>query len=299
MATHDEAGTGPRRISPEMLVRRIRSQVGLSLRSVIPPRGGEIGVGRVEDPSGRIFILSSVPGDPEGRRQHARSLAVLEQLWARGHPAPRYEEVIDLGDLLVVLQEEVVGVPLTFLSRALVDRLVQVMNERTAAMTERPEAGPLAVYLNGDGPSFAQHWPLRGESHRTRRLLEWVEAVGDHYGDALSGNDAVHFDYQAGNVLVRPDRPSEVSAIVDWDGASAGPIGFDLVTLAFVLGSELEREAGVDAHLEGMLRSVPEETLVPSLAHLTLRLLDWCIRFHPEYLGYWLARAERFSNDFV
>ena len=36
------------------------------------------------------------------------------------------------------------------------------------------------------------------------------------YGDTLPGSGAVHFDYQPGNVLVHPDRPDKVTAIVDW-----------------------------------------------------------------------------------
>ena len=139
---------------------------------------------------------------------------------------------------------------------------------------------------------------MREYTDRTRRVVDWIEGVGAFYGDTLPGPSAVHFDYQPGNVLVHPDRPDEVTAIVDWGGAVASSGGFDLVTLAWnSFGPAGEREVGVDEYLWRLVRQLPEPILVPSWAHLSLRLIYWAIRFRPECLGDWLQVSERLTGE--
>jgi hypothetical protein len=46
-----------------------------------------------------VPVVSSIPGDEANRAQHARSMTVLQRLWSMGHPAPRNQQVVDLGDV--------------------------------------------------------------------------------------------------------------------------------------------------------------------------------------------------------
>jgi hypothetical protein len=222
-------------------------------------------------------------------------MTILERLWSMGHPAPRYEQVVDLGDILVIIQTEAYGVPPIRITRALVDQLLELLSDRASLMGENSDAGPLSLHLLEGAPS---HDSLRNCSHRTHQLLEWIEGVGAFYGDTLSGPSAVHFDYQPGNVLVHPDRPDEVTAIVDWGGAVASSSGFDLVTLAWSsFGPAWKRGVGVDEYLWKLVRRLPEPVLVPSWAHLSLRLTYWAIRFRPECLEHWLQVSQRLITE--
>ena len=278
------------------LVRRLREHGGIKLRFLEYCEGAGSGSGacRVADQAGHVFFLSAIPGDEANRAQHARSMTVLERLWSMGHPAPHYEQVVDLGDLLVIIQTEAQGVPPTRITRSLVDRLLELLSDRASLMGEDSDAGPLSLYLLEEGPS---HDSLRKYSDRTRQVLDWIRGVGDFYGDTLAGPGAVHFDYQPGNVLVHPNRPDEVTAIVDWGGAVASSGGFDMVTLAWSSFGPVEREVGVDDYLWRLVRQLPEPILVPSWAHLSLRLIYWAIRNRPESLGHWLQVSERLSGE--
>jgi len=291
------SGPRPKLIDGAELVQRLKEHGGVELRFLEYCEGAGSGSGacRVADGSGDVFFLSSIPGDEANRVQHARSMTLLERLWSKGHPAPRYEQVVDLGDVLVIIQMEAQGVPPIRITRSLVDRLLELLSDRASLMDENSDAGPLSLYLLKDAPS---HESLREYSDRTRQLLNWIEGVGSSYGDTLAGSDAVHFDYQPGNVLVHPARPDEVTAIVDWGGAVASAGGFDLVTLAWSsLGPAGEQDVGVDEYLWKLVRQLPEPILVPSWAHLSLRLVYWAIRFRPDCLGHWLQVSERLIRE--
>jgi hypothetical protein len=272
-AIEDLPSPRPKRIDGAELVRRLGEHGGIELRFLehCEGAGSESGACRVADQFGHVFFLSGIPGDEANRAQHVRSVTVLERLWSMGHPAPHYEQVVDLGDLLVIIQTEAQGVPPIRVTRSLVDRLLELLSDRASLMGEDSDAGPLSLFLLEEVPS---HDSLREYSDRTLHLLDWIKGVGAIYGDTLAGPGAVHFDYQPGNVLVHPNRPDEVTAIVDWGGAVASSGGFDLVTLAWnSFGPAGEREVGVDEYLWRLVRQLPEPILVPSWAHLSLRLI--------------------------
>ena len=199
------SGHRPKLIAGAELVGRLEENCGIELRFLEYCGGAGSGGGarRVVDESGHVFFLSSIPGDKANRAQHARSMTVLERLWSRGHPAPHYEQVVDLGDVLVIIQTHTPGVPPIRITRSLVDRLLELLGDRRSLMGEDSDAGPLSLSLIEEAPS---HDALREHSVRTRRLLDWIEGVGGFYGDTLPGPGAVHFDYQPGNVLVHPNR---------------------------------------------------------------------------------------------
>jgi hypothetical protein len=296
-SAHGLSGPRPKLIDGAELVRRLKEHGDIELRFLeyCKEAGSGSGACRVADESGHVFFLSSIPGDEANRAQHARSMTVLERLWSMGHPAPHYEQVVDLGDVVVIIQTEAKGVPPIRITRSLVDRLLELLSDRASLMGEDSDAGPLSLCLLEEAQS---HNSLREYSERTRQLLDWVEGVGASYGDTLLGPGAVHFDYQPGNVLVDPTRPDEITAIVDWGGAVASSGGFDLMTLAWSsFGPAVEREVGVDEYLWNLVRQLPEPILVPSWAHLSLRLTYWAIRFRPDCLLHWLQVSERLTGE--
>ena len=107
----------------------------------------------------------------------------------------------------------------------------------------------------------------------------------------MAGDDVVHFDFHPGNVLVAPEDPSQIVAIVDWDGCGAGNVGLDLTTLCFSVTAGYERSPGVDSRLRSLVDALPDDVRRPCWAHMSLRLVDWAIRFHPDEVDHWLALA--------
>src|SRR5262249_2697999 len=148
----------------------------------------------------------------------------------------------------------------------------------------------LRLHLREDGPGFCLHEPLKHYGHRGTALERWVGEVGAEYpGDCLGGEDAVHMDFQVGNVLVVGE---DVAGVVDWDGACRGDRRFDLVTLRFCL-SACPAEPGVAERLDEILDAMPPEVLRPAWAHMSLRMVDWSIRHHPpDVVEHWLDVAE-------
>jgi len=151
----------------------------------------------------RPVMPSSVrhSGDEENRAQHARSMAVLERLWSMGHPAPHYEQVVDLGDVLVIIQTEAQGVPPIRITRSLVDRSSSY-SATVLPNGEGSDAGPLSLHLLEESPS---HDSLRKYSDRTRQLLDWIEVLVRSTATPFVARRRA-FRLPTGNVLVHPNR---------------------------------------------------------------------------------------------
>ena len=112
----------------------------------------------------------------------------------------------------MIIQTNAQGVPAIRITRSLVDRLLELLGDRASLMGEDSDAGSLSPSLIKEAPS---HVALREYSDRTRptpRVERGCWRV--LYGDVLPGPDAVHFDYQSGNVLVR-----------HWHGIHSDPPG--------------------------------------------------------------------------
>jgi hypothetical protein len=137
------SGPRPKLTDGAELVRRLGEHGGIELRFLDYCEGAGSGSGacRAADQSGHVFFLSCIPGDEASRAQHARSMTVLERLWSMGHPAPHYEQLVDLGDLLVIIQTEAQGVPSIHITRPLVDRLLELLSDRAFLMGEDSDAG--------------------------------------------------------------------------------------------------------------------------------------------------------------
>jgi aminoglycoside phosphotransferase (APT) family kinase protein len=107
----------------------------------------------------------------------------------------------------------------------------------------------------------------------------------------MAGDDLVHVDYHAGNVLV--DENGTISAVVDWNGTARGDARFAIVVLRFTGPPgqlPLDTAARIDEAIDDEL--TPDE-LRPYWAALSLRLVDWSIRhFTDPATEHWLDLAE-------
>jgi hypothetical protein len=284
-----------RRIDPVALRRAIAGAGGPVLELVAPMPGGEVGAWLVRWPDGHPGVLTWAPPSPAGASaDHLGDIqALMEVARGAGVPVPRYEAVVDVGELgTAVIQERAVGTIPSVVTAELVDRVVELAEIRRGLLAGSVFAGrPMPLYLSRSGPGFCQHEPLRTHSARTAALLEAIEALAGP-GDSVVGDDLVHLDYHLGNVLVDPERPAEVTAVLDWDGAASGSVALDLAVLAFDL---TWRSPGpLQERVEAHLRATAEPDLVRRVqAHQALRLVDWSIRHYgPDELHHWLGVAE-------
>ncbi|GAA2385035.1 aminoglycoside phosphotransferase family protein [Dactylosporangium salmoneum] len=260
-----------------MRIDAARHAARLGLAYEGPCTGGEIGAGYVRWPDGRRGVLSE--GNPA-------STPLLGLARAAGIPAPSY----DLIDGRVVVQSLLPGRPPERVDQRLVDEMTAV-SRRFAGLLRATEVPPLHLYLHQPGPGFCHHDSLAQYSARSAALLSSIRRVAL---DTLPGDDLVHVDFHPGNVLVAPD--GALTGIVDWDGAGRGTRAFDLVTLLFyvcrrapALAPPLAAEAA---------RLAPPEVLEACWAHMSLRQVDWSIRFHdPAEADAWLAVAENPPAD--
>lgn len=157
---------------------------------------------------------------------------------------------------------------------------------------------PADLHLEGDGPGFCLHEPLRRHSRASRALLDRVHEVGRGTPpDVFHGDDAVHLDFHPGNVLTVPGSPDRVAGVVDWTGARAGDCGLDLVTLGFALDHDGSSAAARVEVLERIRAEVDPEARRAFAAHMALRQVDWAIRHHgPAAAESWLAVATRWLD---
>jgi hypothetical protein len=292
--------TGPsfvpvRRLDPGALQTAVQRAGGPALTLVEPLTGGEVGAWLVRWPDGHDGVLTWAPPPPDASGDSLADIqALMELARGAGLPVPRYEAVIDVGGLgTAVIQERAPGCTPGAVTSGLVERLLELAEVRRGLLAGSAFAArPMPLYLGRSGPGFCQHDPLRSHGARTAALLEAIEALAAS-GESVVGDDLVHFDYHLGNILVQPDRPDVVTAVLDWDGARAGCLALDLVILAFDL---TWRSPGpLQERVEAHLTATTEPGLVRRLeAHQALRLVDWSIRHYgPDELDHWLGVAER------
>ena len=278
------------------IVEAIHDAGGPAVVAVGKLPGGEVGAGLVRYPDGPESVVTWAPPPRPGTRPRFTVdgvLAMLEVACAVGNPGPRYEAVVPLADGgVAVLQERIDGVPVSTVSPVLVDQAVSLALARRGALAGRvPPPPPTKLFLRESGAGFCHHDTLRTFDDETRALLAQVEAVGRDIGDELAGTDLVHFDYTMGNVLVAPDDPDRLVAVVDWDGAGMGDVTFDLVVLAFDLSWRAPALAEV---VEARTRAGSDDARYAQCwAHISLRLVDWSIRHHPNTVAHWLSVSRR------
>jgi aminoglycoside phosphotransferase (APT) family kinase protein len=207
-----------------------------------------------------------------------------------GYPAPAPELAAPADDAIALVWELLPGSPITHLSTALLDHALALNDLQANRLADFPGIPAVRLYLTSDGPGFCLHQPLREHSSRSRALERWITATGASYPDHLSGDDAVHCDYQQTNLLADGER---ITGVVDWDGAGRGDRRLDLVTLRFGIHA-ITADAEAAQRLDRIIDLIPSHVLAPAWAHMSLRMTDWAIRhFSAGDVDHWLNLAEQ------
>jgi hypothetical protein len=276
MTTH--AWPTSARLDAPRVLDRIHDITGVRLILEGPCPGGEVGAAYVRWPDGRRSVLTAA---------RTSSGALADRARDAGIPTARNELTARVDGVRVVVQQRLPGVPPQRLDARLVEEMLHVNDRLADLLAGESTPRPASLHLTSDGPGFCLHAPLETHSARSARLLEWVRSVGETTGSQMVGDDLVHMDFHAGNVLVDDGR---LSGVVDWDGAVRGDRHFDLVTLRFFLGGTAPALVGpVEQRLAGL--SVRRRRAY--WAHMSLRQVDWSIRHHDAAtVDRWLTVAE-------
>lgn len=287
-------------IDAPRLVQQVSEAGGPRLELRQQLAGGAVGAWLVQWQDGHTSVLTWAPAIQEGQQNDAfgRAVAMMDLAQASGVPLPAYEAIVPLPDgAIAVVQEQIIGATPKHVTVELVDQLIDVTECLRHVVTETEYAGTsMPLHLRSDGPGFCLHGPLRNFNSTTSALLDKIEASVDKDDDQLEAIDVVHFDFHVGNVLVDPQTPGRIAAVVDWGGAAPGRVELDLAILAF----DLTRRAPgrvqqrVEQHL---LKNADEQTIRKVWAHASLRLLDWTIRHHPKDIDHWVTVANRYLAD--
>ncbi len=289
MTTRQRTWPRAARLNAEAMTDAIESATGVALRVEGPCPGGQTGAAYVSWPDGHRSVLTFRPGITLAAMRDG-PLAVLNALRQAGYPAPAPELAVAVGEVIALVWELLPGSPVTHLTSALLDRALALNDLQASRLASSPGIPAIRLYLTSDGPGYCLHQPLREHSSRTRALERWITATGARYPDHLSGDDAVHCDYQHANLLADDGR---ISGVVDWDGAGRGDRRFDLVTLRFGIHA-ITADSEAVQRLDRIIDEIPAHVLAPAWAHMSLRMTDWAIRhFSPSDVDHWLSLAEQ------
>ncbi len=293
-ATPDPLAPVPR-LDAEGLLEQLRAATGTALELIGPLPGGQVGAALVRWPDGHEGVLTHASA--EAWAEVERTAELLDIARDAGIPAPRYELVTRLPDRIAVVQERLPGAPPSRVDLAMVEHLVTIAGRGADLLRGRRDVPAAELYLLRSGPGFCLHQPLAQYDDRTRRLLDVIRRIGTASPHRMAGDDLVHLDFHAGNVLV--DRTGAVTGVVDWDGVARGDHRFALVTLRFDLavpGSDAQDRSARSAAARWLDNRIDEliddATLRAYWAHMGLRLVDWAIRHHgPDEVDRWLTVA--------
>jgi aminoglycoside phosphotransferase (APT) family kinase protein len=199
----------------------------------------------------------------EGRARVPRVLAVCDDESVLGAPFYVMEEVI--GHVVTSAMPHGLDTPpeRERTAHELVDALVEIhgVDWRAAGLEGfgKPEG-----YLERQLRRFAGLW-----DHNKTREIPAVEAVGVWLKEHLPQSPAatiVHGDYRLGNVLLAPEPPSAIAAVLDWEMST---IGDPLADLGYFCTLYVEREDPPLGKFE--LSSVTRQEGWPSRAELIAR----------------------------
>ncbi|WP_343235002.1 phosphotransferase [Streptomyces sp. SID10853] len=277
------------RLDAARTVDALYARTGVRFALEGPCPGGQVGAAYVRRPDGRRSVLKWRPHSRVADMR-AGPLAVTEALRLAGYPAPATELISQVGHAVVMVQELLPGTTLDHLDQRSLDQALGLNQLQADRLAGHPGIPTVEFHLREDGPGYCLHDPLRRYNRRTAAFERWIAAVGADHPARMAGRDAVHMDFQPGNILA---TGGSITGVIDWDGAARGDRRFDLVTLRFGIHST-EADPGVTHRLDAVLDSFPEDILRPAWAHMSLRMVDWAIRhFTPADVEHWLDLAEQ------
>ncbi len=159
-----------------------------------------------------------------------RAIILAEQLRRSGYPAPRYLMVEDVAGHCVTVQEFVRGAtPEVFQARHAEVLIDLWRRHRDAAGHQDREVDCLAAVRSENAADCRE---LRNsDDPQIRRIYDQARAVIDRTAPTLfRSSDIVHHDFHHRNFLAHGDQ---VTAVIDWEGATTGDSRIDLCELAW------------------------------------------------------------------
>jgi len=274
--------------------RMLSTATGRAFELVGRLAGGETGAHEVHGPEDERLILKwELDRSSQASRRVAVGLTDRLRTAARW-PVPR-QQLVDVGDWLLITQELLPGTPVETLTHDLLDQLLGLHDARLGlARPEDDSTWPhrLVETLAVGGVGYCLHEPLRSHDHRTADVIDRIERLAAALDpNTFSGDDVVHWDWHPGNLL---QVDGQLSAVVDNDFATIGDAAFDLVTLA-IASLDVACEDGVRDRMEaGALNELSEQKRQAYEAHLLLRLIDWAIRAQrADDLEFWVHEAQQ------
>jgi hypothetical protein len=235
---------------------------------------------------------------PERLGMHERGARACSYLAGLGYPVPQTIAVGVAAGRAYTLRTELPGAQLSPDDGRHAERLIQLVElQAGGARAADVDIGdwPASVVdpvLHG-GPGFCLLETMRAHSHETAQLLGRLQDLADAAHASLPDTaDILHYDFNPANILVDGD---EVSGVVDWEGARAGDLAFDLATLLFYVYDAPAARAALWAWLRVHR---PRAVIAAYLAHIILRQVEWSLRLHAPALGRgYLDRAHLVLRD--
>ena len=255
---------------------RLASVLGSEVRHAAGQRGG-YGPGlaaRCELADGRRVFLKGVAADqnPHTPAMVRREAVVVADL-PRGTPAPALLHVVDEGDWVALVFEEVPGVHpvLPWVEEEL--RAVLLATLALGALEPPSSLPTLGAHY---GQVFRGWRTLAGAGPQVvvdgwcARHLEALAGVEARWEGVTTGCSLVHGDVRSDNVLLlprlgRPPGPADV-VFVDWTSTCVGAGWFDVV--AMLPSVELEGGGSPERALALAGLALDDEQLVPVVAAL-------------------------------
>lgn len=273
------------------VVSAINRRTGAGLRVVGRASYGKLG-GAIyaEWPTGRPAVVTRFLGSPAEARRTAEVLAYVRD---RGLPVPRHDLVVDLDDGVVFVQERLPSAPPRRLSPARIDALVEINDRFAGALAARPDVPVRSLGLARGDVLSRRHEVLDAHGPRSRRVLGQILRIGEREPHDMVGDDLVHVDLSAANVLF--DENDRATGVVDWNlGAYRGDRLFALVKTRFdrewfVRSPDADpvENAAADRLDEILACRIAPATLRVYWAHWMLYQLYWAIRSSPPEVVDW------------
>ncbi|MGI5151875.1 phosphotransferase [Plantactinospora sp. CA-294935] len=248
-------------------VSAINQRTGTGLRVIgRAPHGRLGGAIYASWPDGRLAVVTRFLGPLAEARRTAEVLAYVRD---RGLPVPRHDLVVELDDGVAFVQERLPSAPPRRMTPARVDAIVEINDRFTGALAARPDVPVRPLCPDRSGDPCPRHEVMEAHSPRSHWVLSEMLRILQREPHEMVGNDLVHVDLTAANVLF--DENDRATGVVDWNlGAYRGDRLFALVQ------TRLDREWFVrspDADpVENAAAAHLDEILVDRIAPATLRM---------------------------
>lgn len=197
----------------------------------------------VTDGTHRVVVRRGPPPPtPAGAHDMMREARFLRALAGTGVPVPRVLAIAEAGEVIdvpfyvmsvadgpIVTDATPSQLAADHVRRQIGDSMVDTL-AALHAVDWRPALGDLARPEGSNARQLRRMSGLVDDAPEFVELGEWLHS----HVPVESGATIVHNDYRIGNLVLAPDRPGRVAAILDWELAT---VGDPLADLAYLVAS--------------------------------------------------------------